>query len=81
VIALVRARAAEAVSELHAEARRAQANGDEERALQAARLIAWCKAELEVFGNVGAGDHPPRAVTEAADRLLAWLSGAQGETR
>ncbi|HLI45013.1 MAG TPA: DNA primase [Acidimicrobiales bacterium] len=81
VVALVRARATEAVSELHAEARRAQANGDEERALQAARLIAWCKAELEVFGNVGAGDHPPRAVTEAADRLLAWLSGAQGETR
>ncbi len=73
VIALVRARAQEVVAELQADSRAAQASGDEDRVLTAARDSAWLKSELEVFSEVGAGHRPPPAVIEAADRLLAWL--------
>jgi DNA primase len=74
VVALVRVRVQEAIAELQAEARSAQANGDEAASLASAPVVARLKSELELFGEVGAGDNPPRHVTEAAGRLLAWLS-------
>ncbi len=79
LVALVRARAQEALTDLQAEAREAQAAGDEARLLRNAPVVGWLKSELELFSEVGAGDHPPEPVTEAADRLVAWLLQRRGE--
>jgi DNA primase len=79
LVALVRTRAIEALRELEADARVAHAEGDEQRLAEHAASTAWLKSELETFGDVGAGDHPPRGVTDAADRLLAWLLQRRGE--
>ncbi|MGO9558868.1 MAG: DNA primase [Acidimicrobiales bacterium] len=79
VVALVRATTQDAMTELEAQVRQAQTAGDDARLGRIAPLVPWLKAELEVFGDVGAGDHPPRAVIEAADRLVAWLASRGGE--
>ncbi|MGO9196682.1 MAG: DNA primase [Acidimicrobiales bacterium] len=79
VVALVRATTQDVMADLEAEVREAQTAGDEERLLATVPLVAWLKSELEVFSEVGAGDHPPRAVIEAADRLVAWLAARGGE--
>ncbi len=79
VVALVRAATLEALTELQADARSAQAEGDEPRLMATAPVISWLKSELELFGEVGAGERPPRTVTDAADRLVAWLTARQGE--
>ena len=74
VVALVRATAREVVTELEAEVRAAQQTNETERLLAAASEVAWLKSELEIFSEVGTGESAPRAVTEAAERLVAWLS-------
>jgi hypothetical protein len=79
VVALVRARVSETVFELGAAAKQAQAAGDEEALLRTAPVVAWLKSELELFTDVGAGEHPPKSVTDAADRLIAWLATRRGE--
>jgi DNA primase len=79
VVALVRATTQDALTELEAQVRQAQTAGDNARLVRIAPLVPWLKAELEVFGEVGAGNHPPRAVIEAADRLVAWLASRGGE--
>ena len=79
VVALTRAATVEALAELQADARSAQAEGDEPRLMATAPVISWLKSELELFGEVGAGERPPRTVTDAADRLVAWLTARQRE--
>jgi DNA primase len=82
VVALVRTAAVEMLIELEAEVRAAQQAEDAERILTTAPEIAWIKSELELFSDVGAGELAPIAVTEAAARLVAWLTqrraGADG---
>lgn len=73
VVALVRSAVADVLTELQAEVRRAQAEGDEEVMLATAPIVAWLKSEVELLAEVGAGEHPPKPVIEATDRLLAWL--------
>jgi hypothetical protein len=79
IVALVRSVATEALGDLQAEAREAQVAGDDERLLRIAPTLFWLKSELEVFGDVGAGDQARREVVEAADRLLGWLRSRRGE--
>lgn len=79
VVALVRAATTEAVAALEADARAAQAEGDEQRVLESARTMTWLKSQLETFAEVGAGEHLPPAVTGAADRLVAWLTARRVE--
>ncbi|MHB1988710.1 MAG: DNA primase [Acidimicrobiales bacterium] len=79
VVALVRSTITKVMSELQAEIREAQLDGDGDRLARSAPIIAWLKSELEIFSEVGAGDHPPRAVIETADRLVAWLSARRAE--
>lgn len=74
VVALVRAAAVEMLIELEAEVRAAQQAEEAERILATAPEIAWIKSELELFSDVGAGESAPLAVTEAAGRLVAWLT-------
>jgi DNA primase len=79
VVALVRSVATEALGELQADARQSQLADDDERLRSIAPTVVWLKSQLEAFGDVGAGHHPPKPVVEAADRLLGWLTSRQGE--
>jgi DNA primase len=79
IVALVRSVAQEALAELQAEAREAQLAGDDVRVVAIAPILVWLKSELEVFADVGAGDHPPASVIEATDRLIGWLASRRGE--
>jgi hypothetical protein len=79
MVALVRSIAQQALNELQSEVRAAQAAGEDARFLAVAPLVPWLKTELELFADVGSGDHPPRAVIDAADRLVAWLVARRGE--
>jgi DNA primase len=80
VVALVRSVTQEAVAELQADGREAQLAGDDNWLISTNPIVVWLKSELEVFADVGAGDHPPASVVEAADRLLGWLSSRRGES-
>ncbi len=81
VVALVRAASTEVVAELEAEVRAAQQAEEGERIAQAASEVAWLKSELELFSEVGTGESAPREVTEAAERLVAWLAQRRCECR
>jgi hypothetical protein len=78
-VQLVRAAATRALGDLAAQARTAEAAGDDERWLQAASGMALLKAELEIMQEAGVNQTPPRPVIEAADRLLGWLQSRRGE--
>jgi hypothetical protein len=80
IVNLVRRVAREALSELEADCREAQLAGDDSSLSWLASTnstVVKLKSELEVFSEVGAGDHPPKPVVEAADRLLGWLVSRQ----
>jgi hypothetical protein len=79
IVQLVRAAATRALGGLEADARTAEAAGDEGRLLAAAAGIALVKADLEVMQEPGVNQTPPRPVIEAADRLLGWLRSRRGE--
>jgi hypothetical protein len=83
IVALVRCVAQEALAELQADGREAQLAGNDSWLGSTNPTVVWLKSELEVFAEVGAGDHPPAAVVEASDRLLGWLvsrrRGGMGE--
>jgi DNA primase len=79
IVQLVRAAATRALGDLEAEARTAEAAGDNERWLQTAAGMALLKAELELMQEAGVSQTPPRPVIEAADRLLGWLRSRRGE--
>jgi DNA primase len=79
IVQLVRAAATRALGDLEAEARTAEAAGDDERWLQTAAGMALLKAELEIMQEAGVNQTPPRPVIEAADRLLGWLQSRRGE--
>jgi DNA primase len=74
MIALTRAAARVALTEIEADARQAEATGDEERLTAAGAAITWLKMELEIVLEPGTSDHAPPGVIEAAERLVAWLS-------
>jgi DNA primase len=80
MVALVRSVAQEALAELQADGREAQLAGDDNWLISTNPTVVWLKSELEVFADVGAGDHPPASVVEAADRLLGWLASRRGES-
>jgi DNA primase len=79
LVALVRPAAARALADLEIEARAADAAGDTAQWQAVAGCIAYVKTELEVIGDPGVNQSPPRAVIEAADRLLGWLVGRRRE--
>ncbi|MGD0083883.1 MAG: DNA primase [Acidimicrobiales bacterium] len=79
IVALVRAAAARALVDLEAEARAADAAGDAARLGSVASGIAYLKTELEVIGDPGVNQTPPRPVIDAGDRLLGWLVGRRRE--
>jgi len=73
IVALVRAAAVRALVDLEGEARTADAAGDAPRFQAVAAGMAYLKTELEVIGDPGVSQTPPRPVIDAADRLLGWL--------
>ncbi|MGD1011830.1 MAG: DNA primase [Acidimicrobiales bacterium] len=73
VAALARAAAQVALDEIEADARQAEAEGDEARLAAAGAAIGWLKSELELMQEPGTADRTSVAVTEAAERLVAWL--------
>ncbi len=79
IVQLVRAAATRALGDLEADARTAEADGDQERLLTAGADIALLKAELEVMQEPGVNQSPPQPVIDAADRLLGWLRSRRGE--
>jgi len=81
VAALARAAAQVALGEIEADARQAEAEGDLDRLAQAGAAIGWLKAELEILQEPGTADRTSPLVTEAANRLVAWLSQRYLEAR
>jgi DNA primase len=79
IVLLVRGAAIRALSDLEAEARTAQAAGDDSRLLTAGADIPRLKAELEVMQEPGVNQTPPQPVVDAAGRLLGWLQSRRGE--
>jgi DNA primase len=80
LVALARVSARQALTELQADARTAEADADTARLSEVGAAIAWLQAELEVIQDAGVNDRPPVAVIEAADSLVAWLVRRQGES-
>jgi DNA primase len=79
IVALVRAAANAALKELEADARQAQANGHDEMLAHVGITLAWVKPRLQLLQDPGVGETTAPPVTEAADALLGWLIGRQGE--
>jgi DNA primase len=73
VVALARAASQVTLTELDADARQAEAEGDELRLAATGAAIAWLKEELEILQEPGTAERTQPAVTEAARRLVAWL--------
>jgi len=73
VTALARTAAQVALGEIEADARQAEAEADTTRLGAAGAAISWLKAELELLQEPGTADRTLPAVTEAANRLVAWL--------
>jgi len=77
IVALSRMAARRSLADLNADARTAESAGDFERVGSVNRTTKWLQAELEIMQEPGVNDLPPPPVIEAADRLLAWLSGLE----
>jgi hypothetical protein len=73
VTALARSAAQVALHEIKAEARQANAEDDATRLAAAGAAITWLKSELELMQEPGTADRTSPAVSEAANRLVAWL--------
>jgi DNA primase len=73
VTALARTAAQVALGEIEADARQAEAEADTTRLGAAGAAISWLKAELELLQEPGTADRTLPAVTESANRLVAWL--------
>ncbi len=78
IVALARMAARRALADLDADARVAAADGDFERVGEISGQTKWLQSELETMQEPGASDLPPPPVIDAADRLVAWLSGREG---
>ena len=74
VTALARTAAQVSLGEIEADARQAEAEGDPARLAAAGAAISWLKSELEIVQEPGTADRTTPAVTDAANRLVAWLS-------
>ncbi len=73
VAALARSAAQVALGEIEADARQADAEGDTVRLAAAGAAITWLKSELELMQEPGTADRTSPAVSDAANRLVAWL--------
>jgi DNA primase len=73
VVALVRTAASQALRDLEADARVAEANGKQDEWAQAATTLQWATPLLQTLQDPGMHDTTPPAVTEAANSLLGWL--------
>jgi len=73
VTALARAAAQVSLVDMERDARQAEAEGDATRLAAAGAAITWLKSELEIMQEPGTADRTSPAVTEAANRLVAWL--------
>jgi DNA primase len=73
VAALARSAAQVALGEIEADARQADAEGDATRLAAAGAAITWLKSELELMQEPGTADRTSPAVSDAANRLVAWL--------
>jgi DNA primase len=73
VAALARAAAQVALGEIEADARQAEAEADATRLAAAGAAITWLKSELELMQEPGTADGTSPAVSDAANRLVAWL--------
>jgi DNA primase len=78
IVALARTAARRALNDLNADARTAEADGDLDRLAAANSTTKWLQSELETMQEPGVNELPPPPVIEAADRLVAWLSGREG---
>ena len=81
VTALARSAAQVALGEIEADARQAEAEGDTTRLAAAGAAIGWLKSELELMQDPGTADRTSPAVSESANRLVAWLSQRYLEAR
>jgi DNA primase len=81
VAALARAAAQVALNEIEADARQAEAEGDTTKLAGAGAAITWLKSELELMQEPGTADRTSTAVTDAANRLVAWLLQRYMEAR
>jgi len=81
VTALARIAAQAALGDIEADARQAEAEGDATRLASAGAAITWLKSELEILQEPGTADRTSPSVTEAANRLVAWLSQRNREAR
>jgi DNA primase len=81
VAALARSAAQVALGEIEADARQADAEGDTTRLAAAGAAITWLKSELELMQEPGTADRTSPAVSDAANRLVAWLLQRYLETR
>ena len=73
VAALARSAAQVALDEITAEARQAGAEDDTSRLAATGAAITWLKSELEIMQEPGTADRTSPAVSDAANRLVAWL--------
>jgi DNA primase len=81
VTALARSAAQVALGEIEADARQAEAEGDATRLAAAGAATTWLKSELELMQEPGTADGTSSAVSDAANRLVAWLSQRYLEAR
>ena len=81
VTALARSAAQVALGEIEADARQAAAEADTARLAAAGAAIGWLKSELELLQEPGTADRTSPAVSDAANRLVAWLSQRYLEAR
>jgi hypothetical protein len=81
VAALARSAAQVALDEITAEARQAGAEDDTSRLAATGAAITWLKSELEIMQEPGTADRTSPAVSDAANRLVAWLSQRYLEAR
>ncbi len=81
VTALARSAAQVALGEIEADARQAEAEADATRLAVAGAAITWLKSELELVQEPGTADRTSAAVTDAANRLVAWLLQRYMEAR
>ena len=66
---------------IEAEARQAEAESDAARVAAAGAAIPWLMSELEIVQEPGTAFRTSPAVTEAANRLVAWLLERYREAR
>ena len=81
VTALARSAAQVALDEIKAETRQAGAEGDASRLAAAGAAFAWLKSVLEIMQEPGTANRTSPAVSEATNRLVAWLSQRYLEAR